>query len=278
MQVGEEAGSDENLGLGISSDWDGFQGKSDRGEVSSSYQKYMLPTWLIRKEVPLWMGPGHWQVVALSFFFYLVLPRPFPTQTRSEGCAYLPLRTPELFHGEMCQEPILALWVSFVLGAGLSCCDLGRNLSTPLVSSCRCLACCPWIAFWGFQHKCPTPTLASKLLKLRAFLLLQAFPSLCSLSFRMFNSNPTDLLIVLSSATPWKMLPLSLGVPTLLLSCVPALPSSKATFYMNLPWSPTGMKGSQKTIFLRDGTDWTLLNYLWTCASEKILLLASNKD
>ena len=55
------------------------------------------------------MGPGHWQVVALSFFFYLVLPRPFPTQTRSEGCEYLPLRTPELFHGEMSQEPTLAV-------------------------------------------------------------------------------------------------------------------------------------------------------------------------
>ena len=98
---------------------------------------------LSERRFPCGMGPGHWQVVALSFFFYLVLPRPFPTQTRSEGCEYLPLRTPELFHGEMSQEPTLALWVSFVLGAGLSCCDLGRNLSTPLVSSYHCLACCP---------------------------------------------------------------------------------------------------------------------------------------
>ena len=85
---------------------------------------------------------GKWWL-SLSFSLYLVLLRPFPTQTRSKECQYLPLRTPELFHGEMSQEPTLALWVSFVLGAGPSCCDLGRNLSTPLVSAHCCLACCP---------------------------------------------------------------------------------------------------------------------------------------
>lgn len=71
MQVGGEVGSDENLGLGISSDRDGFQGKSDRGEVSSSYQKYMLSTWLIRKEVPLWNGP---RSLASGGFVFLFLP------------------------------------------------------------------------------------------------------------------------------------------------------------------------------------------------------------
>ena len=229
---------------------------------------------LSKRRFPCGMGPGHWQVVALSLFlstWFFHGPFPSRLEVRSVSPPEDPRAPPQ---GD---EPRAHLsTVGFLCaGADPSCCDLGRDLSTPLAC---CLACCPWIAFRGFQHKCPAPTLASKLLKLRAFPLLQAFPFLCSLSPRLFNSNPTDLLIVLLSVVPWKMLPLSLGIPTLLLSRVPALPSSKATFYMNWPWSPTGTNCSQKTVFLRNGTNWTLLSYLWTCALEKILWVASNKD